>query len=213
MMLGNLDGVFPAPRPRAEVLKSLGLRDDLPVLGCTGGIRDYRGADVACEAVALSRGAWQLIIAGPPHPSFDLDRLGRQVSALPGAVLIPRWLEDSEFADIVSCSDVILLPYRKITTSFMIQGAFTFGRGVVASDLPYFREILEDDPDAGTLVKPEDPTALYRGIAHHLEIPQSIREAAARRLNDTFAWDRVIVPVAEALGEGLNQPRLVEALS
>jgi glycosyltransferase involved in cell wall biosynthesis len=211
MKHGNFDGVFPPPRPRAEVLKDLGLRDDLPVLGCTGSIRHYKGLDLACEAVALSRGAWQLIIAGPPHPDFDLDGLRRRVSSIPGAVLIARKLSDSEFSDVASACDVILLPYRKITTCSMIIGAFTLGRGVVASDLPYFREILGDHPEAGILVKPSDPQALFLGIRSYLTIPQSIRNEAAKRLGDTFAWDQVIRPVAEAFGEKIGRLRPVNA--
>ena len=199
MMHGNYDAVYPAARPRPEVLKELGLRDDLPVLCCVGALRGYRGLELACDAVGRSQGAWQLIVAGPSHPDFDMEGLARRVAAIPGAVLIHRRLLDSEFSDVVAAGDAVLLPYRKATTSGMIHASLTLGVGVVTSDLPYFREILGDHPEAGILVKTGDPGSLYEGIASYLAIPRGRRTAAARELANTFAWDRVILPVAKVI--------------
>src|SRR4051794_33359304 len=60
------------------------------------------------------------------------------------------------------------IPYREITGSSALMSAVTFHRGVVASDLPFFRETLMGEPDAGRLALPDDPDALARTIPDYL---------------------------------------------
>jgi glycosyltransferase involved in cell wall biosynthesis len=201
MMQGNYDGVYPAPRDPALVRRELGLRTDVPVVSCIGGLRDYKGLGVACEAVARLGGAVQLLLVGSPHPRFDLAALRRQAGSVPGTVLVARRITDAEFADFVTASDCLLLPYRKITTSALLLSAATLARGVVASDLPYMREILGPAPEAGILVRPGDPDDLARGIQSYLSIPAEVRARAARAVAESFRWDRTIVPVAKAFLE------------
>ncbi len=209
---GNYDEVYPAPRPRSDVLRQLGLSSELPVVGCIGGIRDYKGIDIACEAVSRVGGSVQLIVAGSVHPSFDLTALQHCISALPGASLLPKRLSDPEFSDLVAACDAILLPYRKITTSGMLLAALTLGRGVVASDLPYIREILGNTRTAGLLVKPGDPQALADGIRAFLQIPAEERSLAARALADQFSWQRTILPAIDVFrGHSLHEDRRQEA--
>lgn len=201
MMHGNYDGVYPTPRDPSVVRRELGLRADIPVVSCIGGLRDYKGLDVACEAVARLGGEVQLLVAGGPHPSFDLAALRRQVEAIPGAVLVPRRITDAEFANLTAASDGLLLPYRKITTSGSLLAALTLGRGVVASDLPYIREVLGPAPEAGILVRPGDPDDFARGIREYFRIPTKVRSRSALALAGTFRWDQVVRPVAEAFRE------------
>jgi beta-1,4-mannosyltransferase len=194
---GNYDGAYPPPRPRDEVLRDLGLRPDLPVVCCLGGLRAYKGFDLACEALARFNGQVQLIIGGIPHRTFDLETLKRQAERLPGATLLARRLSEAELSDFVSASEVVLLPYRRMTTSGALLAALTLGRAVVASDLPFFREILSAEPDAGVLFEPGDAAGLARAIGAALEIPGARRTAASRRLADRYAWERVVPPVAD----------------
>lgn len=96
-------------------------------------------------------------------------------------------------------SDVVLLPYHKITGSSAFMTAMTLGRGVVASDLPYFREVLVGHEDAGRLFPAGDAASLAGAIREYLSIPAERRQSAARALARECAWDKVIGPVASAL--------------
>ena len=69
---GNYEGYYPKPRPRAVALAHLGLEDREPLVSCIGWLRDYKGLDVACDAIARLDGSVRLVIAGTPHRSFDL---------------------------------------------------------------------------------------------------------------------------------------------
>jgi glycosyltransferase involved in cell wall biosynthesis len=207
---GNYDGWYPKPRARDEVLDELGLDKARPVVGCIGALRGYKGIDVALNAVRRLEGAVQILVAGLPHRSFympDLERLAKETQ---GAVLVSRSLSDQEFADYCSACDALLLPYRKITGSGALLAALTLGRGVIASDLPYFREILQDSSEAGMLVPANDPDALADGLQRYLDIDSTRRAAAARRLAEKYAWSEVVQPVLQELRR-MNLPTRARA--
>jgi beta-1,4-mannosyltransferase len=195
---GNYDGVYPAPRDRTVVRRELGLADDRPLVCCLGALRGYKGIDLACEAVSRLEGRVQLLVAGRAV-QFDVAPIRKQMSRLAGAVLVERELSDQEFSDFAAASDAMLLPYRQITGSGALLAALTLKRGVIASDLPYFREILEKEPDAGVLFDPGDAGALAWSIEDHLTRPAASRFAAARRLADEFTWERMVAPIAEVI--------------
>ena len=192
---GNYDGIYPPPRPRELVLAELGLDSKIPVVGCVGAIRGYKGVDLACQAVKTLEGSVQLLCAGAPHGLFSLQEFQSLIDSTPGAVFVPRQLTNEEFSDYCAACDVILLPYRKITGSGALLASLTMARGVVASDLAFFREILAGTPDAGILVEPGSAKALADGIKQYLGLSRARREYAARELAKTFDWSHVIAPV------------------
>ena len=196
---GNYGDVYPTPRRRAVVLEELGLRDDTPIVGCLGAMRDYKGLNIACDAATLLGGHVQLLCAGAPHPSFDIERLRRCFQGLRHGRLIPEFLSDQRFADYTAICDIVLLPYLKITGSGALLAALTLSKGVVASDLPYFREILADEPNAGRLVSAGKATALAQAITDYLQVPESQRRAAAQSLSARYDWSKVVMPIVAAL--------------
>jgi glycosyltransferase involved in cell wall biosynthesis len=200
MPIGDPAGVHPPARPRAEVLAGLRLDPQRPVVSCFGWLRQYKGLDLACAAIERLNGRVQLVIGGPCQADFDVARILAMIARLPGAVLINRHLTDQELADLTAASDAVLLPYRAITGSSALLGALGFGRGVVTSALPYFQEILADEPDAGVTVAGSDAAAWANAIIQYLERPADVRSAAALRLAARYSWDRCVEPLVAALG-------------
>ena len=198
MMHGNYSGVYPPPRERDVVAIDLGFDPTRPIVGCLGNLRHYKGIDVACRAIETSKNPIQFLCAGDPYAGFELDGLKAHFDSVEGSLLLPRRLSDQEFADFTNLCDIVLLPYRRVTGSGALLAALTLGRGVIASDLPFFQEILAHQPDAGRLVQPENPAALASEITEYLTVPAEVRQAAARRLAERFDWDQVIKPVGEA---------------
>lgn len=199
MQHGNYDGVYPEPRPRREVLERMGLQPDVPTVCCVGGIRKYKGVDVAVEAIGILNGGYQLIVAGWPSAKYDLGGLRRTTDNMPFVRVLPQLLSAQDFADIVGASDAVLLPYHHITGSGAFMAAMTLSRGVVASDLPYFREMLSVNGDAGRLFSPRDAEALALAIKEYLLIPHERRQNAARSLAADCAWDRIVKPICVAI--------------
>jgi beta-1,4-mannosyltransferase len=201
MRRGNYGGVFPSPRPRHAVITELGLKPQLPIVCCVGLIRQYKGIDTACAAIRRLVGRVQLVVGGLPWAEEDLHAVQRAMDGLQGAVLVARTLTDQEFADIVAASDAVLLPYRKITGSGLLFAAWTLGRGVVASDLPFFREMIPACSVSGLLVSSNDPAALADGIMRYLAIPAERRSQAALEESERHSWTRCVEPLAQALLE------------
>jgi beta-1,4-mannosyltransferase len=200
MPIGDCSGAHPAARPRNEVLGSLHLDPRRPVVSCLGRLREYKGLDLACQAIEWLNGQVQLIIGGPRHGDFDVTSIRALIDRIPGAVLIDRTLTDQEFSDLMGASDAALLSYRAITGSSALIAALGFGCGVVTSDLPYFQEILADEPDAGRTVRGWDPAAWANGILEYLARPAAVRKTAALRLAARYSWDRCVDPLVAALG-------------
>jgi beta-1,4-mannosyltransferase len=81
----------------------------------------------------------------------------------------------------------------------LLFAAWTLGRGVVASDLPFFREMIPEESLSGLVVSPGDPAALAQGIVTYLAIPASRRSAAALEESDRHSWTRCVEPLAQVL--------------
>jgi glycosyltransferase involved in cell wall biosynthesis len=99
----------------------------------------------------------------------------------------------------MSASDAVLLPYRAVTGSAALLSALASGRGAIASDLAFFREILSDEPDAGVLVAGRDADTWAHRIRDYLAVPAAVRGAAALRLADRYSWARCVEPLVAAL--------------
>lgn len=193
---GNYDGAFPSPGPRPRTLKRMGIPGERQVLVCFGQLRPYKGFDTALAALdRLPPGTVHLVIAGRSVEGTG-EGLRRRAEGRDDAVVHLGDLTNRELSDLLGAADAVLLPFRQVTGSGTLLAALTFGRAVVASDLPYFREILGPHPGAGLLVPPGDPAALAQGIEELLTRPALDRERAALDAAAAFPWPRVVAPVA-----------------
>jgi beta-1,4-mannosyltransferase len=190
---------YPAPRPAADVMQDLGLDPRLPLVSAIGRLRQYKGLDLACATAEHLAGRVQMVIGGLPHRGFDVRFLRDAAASTPGLRLIERTLTDAEVADISGASGAVLLPYREITGSGALLMALGTGRGAVASDLPYFREILAGEPDAGVLVPSRDPAVWAEYVLAYLKTPAEARQGAALRLAEEYSWDRCVEPLVGAI--------------
>jgi beta-1,4-mannosyltransferase len=201
MPIGALGAAYPAPRPAADVIRDLALDARLPVVSCIGRLREYKGLDLACATAEHLAGRVQTVIGGLPHGGFDVGFLRKAAESTPGLRLIERALTDREVADVTGASDAALLPYRKITGSAALLMALGLARGVVASDLPFFREILASEPDAGVVVPSRDPAVWAEHVLGYLAKPAEARRLAALRLAEQYSWDRCVESLVGAIDD------------
>lgn len=199
MPIGTLGAAYPAPRPAADVIRDLALDARLPVVSCLGRLREYKGLDLASATAEHLAGRVQVVIGGQPHGGFDVSVLRKAAESNSGLRLIDRTLTDREVADITGASDAVLLPYRKITGSAALLMALGLARGVVASDLPFFREILASEPDAGVVVPSRDPAVWAEHVLAYLAKPAEARRSAALRLAEQYSWDRCVESLVGAI--------------
>lgn len=200
--MGNYDGFYPPPALRATAQEGFGIPAGRRVLIAIGMIRPYKGLETAIAALDHLPAGYHLVIAGYASDVGYRDILARQAAARADVTFLPQTISDQEFANLHAVADAVLLPYRKITGSSALLAAFTLGCGVVASDLPYFRELTAAEPTAAEFCPPDDPAALAAAVERFFAIDPDARGAAARRLADRYPWFECAAPVADFLRTG-----------
>ena len=136
-----------------------------------GFIQPHKGFDRAVRAFApLGGEGCRLDVVGSvrveePEHMEHLEELRRLVEATPGATLHDRFVSDEEFDEWLVASDVVVLPYRQIWSSSVMERAALYGRPVVASRVGG----LPDQARANTVL-----------VASDGELAEAMRQAAAR---------------------------------
>jgi len=193
--IGDLDAWLSPDPGRESARAAHGIPPGTRLLLCFGQIRPYKGFDVAVRALRRLAPRYRLVVAG--HPVSPDHRIALPPPpAADRLTLVERRLAETELVGWLSAADAVLLPYRRITGSAALLTALSRARGVVATDLPYFREVLRPEPEAGVLVAPDDPESLASGIERFFQRPPEVRGAAARRLARGLVWDDLVAPVA-----------------
>jgi glycosyltransferase involved in cell wall biosynthesis len=198
--IGTYAGVLPPPRDRAATNERFGLNPRSRLLVCFGDLRPRKGIEVAIEAASLLGEPYELVVAGgPPAKVLNpwIESLRRRFPSTGNVHLSIGRLDDQTLADLLGAADCVLLPYLEIFASSALSLATALGRGVVASDLPYFREVIGLEPDAGVLARPGDAAAVAAAVREFFDKPLDVRHEAARRLATRLAWDTLIPPVGQ----------------
>jgi glycosyltransferase involved in cell wall biosynthesis len=162
-----------------------------------GLIRRYKGVDRLLEAFELLAKAEDLylVIAGDAAPELvrELDAAIERSEAKARIHLRPRFSTNPELAALLRMADVVVFPYVHVYQSGALLLAMSFGKAIIASDIPGLREYLEDGVE-GVLCDTTKPARLAREILA-LAREDARREAlgaAARETSlETYAWDGI----------------------
>jgi glycosyltransferase involved in cell wall biosynthesis len=142
-----------------------------------GIIFPYKGIDLLLrswqQVEAKSENAC-LVIAGTGAPDL-LEEIRAQVAGLGlrRVKLHFRFISTEELVALYRAADVVVYPYRAITTSGALATGLALGKTIVATDLPVFRELLTDRENA-LLIPPQDSAALGAALT------ELIQDAALR---------------------------------
>ena len=124
---------------RETARRSLGLPEGELVFLAIGFIQPHKAFDQAVRAFAgLDAGRCSLHIVGsvrveePQHVAY-LAELGRLVAATPGAHLHDQYVSDEMFDRWLVASDIVVLPYRDIWSSGVLERALLYDRKVIAT--------------------------------------------------------------------------------
>jgi glycosyltransferase involved in cell wall biosynthesis len=149
-----------------------------------GLIFPYKGVDLllrAWQQVEAGNENCRLAIVGTGAPAL-LEQIRETVKSLglKRVELCLRFVSARELVAIYRAADVVVYPYRAITTSGAIATGLTMGKTIVASDLPVFRELLTHRANA-LLVNPENSAELA-GALLELARDAELRERLASRV-------------------------------
>ena len=153
---------------RDQSRRELGLDPAEHVFLCIGFLQEHKGYDVAVEAFGQSgiSSAASLHIVGSvrvDHPDLVAyaRRLRRLCGATPGAELHQRFVSDEEFDRWIAAADTVVLPYREIWSSGVLERAKLFDRQIIATDVGG----MGDQAPEGTLFF-TDTATLVKAMRH-----------------------------------------------
>lgn len=202
---GYEPGRFAGRPDRAAARRELGLEPDAFVVVYTGGLLEWKGVDVAIDAVrGLDR--VQLLVAGGMPADVERVRAHAQGAA---NVRIDGFQPPARVATYLAAADLGVVPNRskpaisaRYTSPLKVFEYLACGLPIVASDLPSLRDILVDGVTARLCVA-DDPRAL-RAVIQELEDDEASRAAlAANGLEAALehTWDARAERILEWMGE------------
>ena len=167
-----------------QTLRSLEAETGRVLVLWQGIISPYKGVDLllrAWQQVEARGGDCRLVIAGTGAPEL-LEQIREQVKSLDlkRVSMQLRFITTQELVALYRAADVVVYPYRAITTSGALATGLAMGKTIVASDLPVFRELLTDRENA-LLVDPQD-SAEVAGTLLELAQDPALRERLASRV-------------------------------
>lgn len=131
-----------------------------------GHMGPYKGLPTilkAFEAVVAEKPGVRLVIAGASHPNFPGYLEAYRRTYRPKVDFL-GYVQEADLGTVFGTADVVVLPYLTATgTSGVFHMACSYGKPVIASDLPEIREMVREGA-AALLVPPRDVTALKDAI-------------------------------------------------
>ncbi|HXC95508.1 MAG TPA: glycosyltransferase family 4 protein [Edaphobacter sp.] len=164
-----------------------------------GIIFPYKGIDLllnAWQRVEAKNDHAYLMIAGTGSPELT-QQIHQQIKQLDlkHVELDLRFVSTEELVALYRAADVVVYPYRAITTSGALATGLALGKTIVASNLAVFRELLTDRQNA-LLVDPQEASALSSAI---LELCEnfSLRDQLAANVRAMNFGDQSWLLIAE----------------
>ncbi len=143
-------------------------------VGYVGLIKPYKGIEALLAAFATAREADErltLRIAGNPSDPAIAEAVRQASERTPGIEAVLRYVTEAEFAETVTSSTVVVLPYRQMHNSGAALAALSLGRPVLVPDNETNRALAAEvgaawvRTFAGELDADDLVTAVAAGIA------------------------------------------------
>ena len=186
------------PPMSAQTLQSFQIAPNMLVFLFQGIILPYKGVDLLLKAWQLVEkeiSAACLIIAGTGSPDL-LDRLRQQALelGLQRVHLHFHFISTEELVALYRAADVVVYPYRAVTTSGALATGLALNKTMIASNLSVFQELLTHEQSA-LLIDPHD-TNQFAAALLRLAVQPELREAFSARIEEMQYGDQTWQSIA-----------------
>lgn len=200
---------IPNARDVAEARALLQLPINRVIVLWHGVLAPYKGLDVLLHAWRLMLLTWRdrlgleplLIIAGDGPPALvasvadKVGRLGDSVHA------VLQYIPVEKLPLYLAAADILVYCHKKVTTSGALLTGLSYGKPIVASNLPSFRTYLTEGENA-LLVEPDNAHELAHALSLLLHdaamlhggrrgILENLIEGAGRNRQRYMGWDEI----------------------
>jgi len=181
---------------KLEARRFFSLIQEQNVILFFGAIKEYKGVDILLNSLFLTSKKINnlvLIIAGSPDPIELKFEYRKIISRLPKEINIifhDGFIPNADIEKYFIASDVVVLPYRRISHSGVLHLAYSFGRPVIATNVGDFEETIEEGK-SGFLLSSNGEKNLSEKIIQAFSDKQKLEEMGkyARHLSETkYSW-------------------------
>jgi len=110
-----------------------------------GKIRPYKGIEVLlCAAELLHKSGLDFRLSIYGKITYDQGKILKQVETLPEVTIADEFIDYKDVYAIFKQNDIIVLPYLQVTQCGPMLVAYNQNVPVICTDLPGFREYVED---------------------------------------------------------------------
>jgi beta-1,4-mannosyltransferase len=193
---GNYCGVYPNTISKAAIRdRHLCPRDSFVFL-FVGSLSKYKGLDVLIENFKKLNGAdLRLWIVGAGNETV-CHQLKSLAAGDPRIMIDTRFVPDDELGSLLSAADVIVLPYKEITTSGSLVLALSFGKPVIAPAVGSIPEYANSN--CAFLYDPDTRDGLILAMKQSLNADLQAMGYHAMNLASKWDWDIVASRFADA---------------
>lgn len=184
---------------KSEARKFFNLSHEQNVILFFGAIKEYKGLDILLNSLSFASkkiNNLALIIAGMTGDA-ETRKLVLEykniISKLPEGIKVifhGEFIPNAEVAKYFIASDVVVLPYRRISHSGVLHVAYSFGRPVIATNVGDFEEIIEEGK-SGFVLSSNTQENLSEKIVQAFSDRLKLEEMGryARQLSETeYSW-------------------------
>lgn len=182
-----------------EARQHLNIPDDDIIFLFFGHIKASKGLEVLLQAMAKikkqEKSKIKLLIAGRPWKiqwKYYQDII-KEMGIADDIISRINYIPDEVVPYYFIASNAVVVPYKKIYNSGVIQRAWAYGCSVIASDLPPIKEIIKDN-ETGILFKTGDSTDLALKMLTYIEHPElneKLIKNVTRKINNEYSPERI----------------------
>jgi glycosyltransferase involved in cell wall biosynthesis len=194
------------PADAVESKKKYGIPPEAPIIGYLGYISPYKGIDVLVEAVKRIPNI-ALMIAGGSHTAQDTEYMTqlkeKTLHDLQGRCVWTGYVPEQNLKYAYGAMDILVYPSRYTTESGALLTAMGYGRVILASNLPPFKE----KEKLGALATYDNASQLEEAIKtliHNKKQRTSIQEHAYAYCQEN-SWENIATKHIELYKGVLNE--------
>lgn len=158
-----------------------------------GQIKKVKGLDLLLQAMQRLESGFKLTVAGKERDDSiaGYTELINDLKTKGSIEIINRHISDSERDYLLKNCDAVILPYRHIYQSGVLLMAMSYGKTVVASDLPAFKEIINNGSN-GFLFQNGSSESLSSSLSQLKSVDlQAVGNTAKNSVKEHFDWNKI----------------------
>lgn len=174
----------------SQLKKALHIGDEI-IFSALGTMDDYKGTDILVEAWQSSATLREsekvkLIIAGKNKMGLKQEDIKAE-----NIVFIDRFIPDEEFIALIKLSDLIILPYRRISQSGLLLSAIAAQKKVLVSTAGELQQPFQHG-NIGWILRRNDPAGL-RNLLEQLheclaEVTRPVKQVIWNEIKAEYDW-------------------------